>query len=199
MPANRAQWASPGGLRPPDGPLAEAREGILRLSQRDLAIELRRGTRGAKMGKSRAEALETLGKADCGSLPIGIGQDKVRDHVIKRLASQRDVQVVHGREVGGSQLAGPMDLIEKDLLGWTLGGSPRFDLPLSGAKLDVGKSAWEATLKILEESFGLEPGIEFQQVTKLGPNVLERILPGPPGSRGHRFTRHAISMPVLSS
>ena len=46
IPANRAQWASPGTLRPPDGPLPEAREGILRLSQRDLAIELRRGTRG---------------------------------------------------------------------------------------------------------------------------------------------------------
>ena len=93
------------------------------------------------------------------------------DHVIKRFAGQRDVQVVHVREVGGSQLAGPMDLIEKDLLGWTLGGSPRFDLPLQGAELDVGKSAWEATLKVLEKSFCLEPGIEFQQVTKLGPNV----------------------------
>ena len=115
-----------------------------------------------------AEALETLGKADCGSLPIGIGQNKVIDHVIKRFAGQRDVQVVHVREVGGSQLAGPMDLIEKDLLGWTLGGSPRFDLPLQGAELDVGKSAWEATLKVLEKSFCLEPGIEFQQVTKLG-------------------------------
>jgi hypothetical protein len=34
--------------------------------------------------------------------------------VIKRFTSQRDVQVVHVREVGGSQLAGPMDLIEKD-------------------------------------------------------------------------------------
>ena len=54
IPANRAQWASSGGIRPPDGPLAEAREGILRLSQRDLAITLRSGTRGAKMGKSRA-------------------------------------------------------------------------------------------------------------------------------------------------
>ena len=146
-----------------------------------------------------AEALETLGKADCGSLPIGIGQDKVIDHVIKRFTGQRDVQVVHVREIGGSQLAGPMDLIEKDLLGWTLGGSPRFDLPLQGAELDVGKSAWEATLKVLEEGLGLEPGIEFQQVTRLGPNVLERILPGPPGSRGQRFTRQAISMPVLSS
>jgi len=31
----------------PDGPLVEAREGILRLSQRDLAIDLRAGEIGA--------------------------------------------------------------------------------------------------------------------------------------------------------
>ena len=84
-----------------------------------------------------------------------------------------------------------MDLIEKDLLGWTLGGSARFDLPLQGAELDVGKSAWEATLKVLEKSFCLEPGIEFQQVTKLGPNVLERILPGSARFSGQRFARQA--------
>ena len=36
------------------------------------------------------EALETLGKADRGGLPIGIGQDKVIDQVIERLASQDD-------------------------------------------------------------------------------------------------------------
>ena len=38
-----------------------------------------------------AEALETLGKADRRSLPIGIGQDEVIDHVIKRFTGQRDV------------------------------------------------------------------------------------------------------------
>src|SRR5271166_2137800 len=40
------QTPSSGGIRPPDGPLAEAREGILRLSQRDLAIALRAGELG---------------------------------------------------------------------------------------------------------------------------------------------------------
>jgi len=34
-------------MRPPDGPLPEAREGILRLARRDLAIELRAGEIGA--------------------------------------------------------------------------------------------------------------------------------------------------------
>ena len=51
-------------MRPPDGPLAEAREGILRLSQRDLAIELAQGKSGAKMGKSRAKVPLTPPPAD---------------------------------------------------------------------------------------------------------------------------------------
>ena len=103
------------------------------------------------------------------------------------------------REVRGAQLAGPVDLVEEDLLGRTLGGFPGFDLALQGAELDVRKSAWEATLKILEEGLGLEAGVALQQVAQLGPNVLERILPGPPGSGGVQFTRQTIRLPVLSS
>jgi len=109
-----------------------------------------------------AEALETLGKADGGALPIGVGQDEVIDQVIKRLATQGDLQVVHVCEVGSTHLAGVVDLVEEDLLGRTLGGFPSFDLALQGAELDVRKSAWEAPLKILEESLGLESGVALQ-------------------------------------
>ncbi len=58
--------------------------------------------------KPLAEALEALGKADRAGLPIGVGQDKVIDHVIKRLAGERNSQIVHVREIRGSQLAGPV-------------------------------------------------------------------------------------------
>ena len=128
-----------------------------------------------------AEALETLGETDRAGLPVGVGQDEVIDQVIERLAGERDVQVVHGSEVGGAQLAGRVDLIEEDLLGWTLGGPPRFDLPLQGPELAVGEPAREPTLEILEEGLGLEPGVELQPIEEFGPDVLERILPGPPG------------------
>ena len=99
----------------------------------------------------------------------------------------------------GDIWAGPVDLIKEDLLGWALGGPPRFDLPLQGAELAVGKSAWEATLELGEEGMALEAGGFLQQVAELGPDVLERILPGPPGSWGERFTGQAIRLPVLSS
>ncbi len=146
-----------------------------------------------------AEALETFGETDRARFPVGVGQDEVIDHVIKRLAGQCDSQTVHMSEVGGAELAGRMDLIEEDLLGRARDGLPRLDLPLQGAELAVLKPAWESALKILEKGFGLEPGIAFQQVLEFGPNLLERILPGRPGSGGKRFTRQAISLSVLSS
>ena len=111
-----------------------------------------------------AEALETFGETDRARFPVGVGQDEVIDHVIKRLAGQRDSQTVHMSEVGGAELAGRMDLIEEDLLGRPRDGLPRLDLPLQGAELAVLKPARESALKILEKGFGLEPGIAFQQV-----------------------------------
>jgi len=47
IPANCAQWAGPGGMRPPAWPLPEARKGILRPLRRDLGIGLRAGEIGA--------------------------------------------------------------------------------------------------------------------------------------------------------
>ena len=84
------------------------------------------------------------------------------NHVIKSLASDCDLQVVHVREVRGGQLARPVDLSEEDFLRRAVGGSPRFDLSLEGAELNVGKPTGEATLEISEEGLGLQPGIELQ-------------------------------------
>src|SRR3954468_16416713 len=87
-------------------------------------------------------------------------------------------------EVGGAQHPGGVDLLEEDLLGRSLGGSPRLDLPLQGAELAVGEPAREAALEVLEEGLGLEPGLELQAVAEFRPDVLERVLPGPPGPGG---------------
>jgi hypothetical protein len=54
-------------------------------------------------------------------------------------------------------------------------------------------------LEILEEGLGLEPRIEFQAVADFGPDVLERILPGPPGPWGERFTGQPLGVPILPS
>jgi len=57
----------------------------------------------------------------------------------------------------------------------------------------------ETALKILKQGLGLEPGIQLQPVAKFGPDLLERILPGPPGSRGDRFTGQPLGVPILPS
>jgi len=119
--------------------------------------------------------------------------------VIERLTPEGDVQVVHAREIGGAQLAGRVNLIEEDLLGGPLDGSPRLDLSLERAELAVGKLARKSSLEILEEGLGLESWMEFQAIAKFGPNLLERILPGPPGLGGERFTGQPIGVPVLAS
>jgi len=123
----------------------------------------------------------------------------VINHVIERLPGNRDGQIVHVSEVRGAQLTRGLDLIEENLLGWSLGGAPSFDLPLQRAELAVGEAAWEPTLKISEERVGLEARVIFKLVTEFGPNLLERILPGPPGPWSERFTGQPLAAPVLSS
>jgi len=123
----------------------------------------------------------------------------VIDHVIERLPGNRDGQIVHVSEVRGAQLTRGVDLVEENLLGRPLSGPPNSDLSLQGAELAVGKSAWEPTQKIGEEGHGLKARVSFQLVAKFGPDVLERILPGPPGPWGERFAGQPIGIPVLLS
>jgi hypothetical protein len=70
---------------------------------------------------------------------------------------------------------------------------------LQSAELTVLESPRESALEILEEGLGLEPGIEFQKRADFGPDVLERILPGPPGSWGERLTGQPLGVPILPS
>jgi hypothetical protein len=92
-----------------------------------------------------------------------------------------------------------MDLIKEDLLGRAFDGPPRLDLPLQGAELTVREPTRESALEILEEGLGLEPGIEFQERADVGPDVLEGILPGPPGPWGERLTGQPLGTPILPS
>jgi hypothetical protein len=54
--------------------------------------------------------------------------------------------------------------------------------------LDVGKASREAALQVEEEGLGLEPRMESEQFEEFGPDVLERVLPGPPGVRDSSLT-----------
>ena len=62
--------------------------------------------------------------------------------------------------------------------------------------MPIGEPAREPALKILKEGLGLEPGIDRQAIVEFRPNILERILPSPPGSGGDQFTGQATDLPV---
>src|SRR5262249_40425581 len=59
--------------------------------------------------------------------------------------------------------------------------------------------AGEAALKILEEGLGLQAGGALEPVAEFGPDLLERILPGPPGPGGERFAGQPWGVPVFPS
>src|ERR1700722_9957565 len=46
-----------------------------------------------------AEALKALGEADGASLPVGVGQHEVIDHVVERLAEDGDAELGHAGKV----------------------------------------------------------------------------------------------------
>jgi hypothetical protein len=145
-----------------------------------------------------AEALETLGETDGAGLPVGVGEHKVIDHVVERLAEDGDAELGHTGEVTLGEPPRLMNLGEEDLLGWPFEGPPLFDPALQATELDIGEAAREASLQVVEESLGLEPRVESEQFEEFGPDVLERVLPGPPGVRDSSLTGERVGVAVLA-
>jgi hypothetical protein len=145
-----------------------------------------------------AEALEALGEADGAGLPVGVGEHEVIDQVIERLAEDGDAELGHAGEVTLGEPPRLVDLREEDLLGRPFEGAPLFDPPLQATELDVGETAREAALQVEEEGLGLEPRVEPELFQQFGPDILERVLPGPPGMRDSSLTGERVGVAVLA-
>ncbi len=145
-----------------------------------------------------AEALEALGEADGAGLPVGVGEHEVIDHVVERLAKDGDAELGHAGEIRFGEPTWLVDLGEEDLLGRPFEGSPLFDPPLQAAELDVGEPPRIAALQVEEEGLGLEPRVEPERFEQFGPDVLERVLPGPPGMRDASLTGERVGVAVLA-
>jgi hypothetical protein len=145
-----------------------------------------------------AEALEALGEADGAGLPVGVGEHEVIDHVVERFAEDGDAEFGHAGEVTLGEPPRLVNLREEDLLGRPFEGAPLFDPPLQATELDVGEASREAALQVDKESLGLEPRVEPEQFEDFGPDVLERILPGPPGVGSLSLTGKRVGVAVLS-
>jgi len=144
------------------------------------------------------EALEALGEADGAGLPVGVGEDEVIDHVVEWLAEDGDAELGHAGEVRFGEPTRLVDLGEEHLLGRPFEGTPMFDATLQRTELDVGEATRETALKVEKEGLGLEARVEPEQVKKFGPDILERVLPGPPGVGNASLTGEGVGVAVLA-
>jgi hypothetical protein len=145
-----------------------------------------------------AEALEALGEADGAGLPVGVGEHEVIDHVVERLAEDGDAELGHAGEVALGEPARLVDLREEHLLGRPFEGPPPFDPALQATELDIGEPPRIAALQVEEKGLGLEARVEPEQFEEFGPDVLERVLPGPPGMRDSPLTGKRVGIAVLA-
>jgi hypothetical protein len=145
-----------------------------------------------------AEALEALGEADGAGLPVGVGEHEVINQVVERLAEDGDAELGHAGEVALGEPARLVGLREEHLLGRPLEGPPLFDPSLQAPELDVGEPPGEAALQVEEEGLGLEARVEPEQFQQFGPDVLERVLPGPPGMRDSSLAGQGVGVAVLA-
>jgi hypothetical protein len=145
-----------------------------------------------------AEALETLGEADRTGFPVGVGEHEVVDQVIEQFAGDRHAEFTHVGEVTLGESSRLMGLCEEHLLGRPFEGAPSFDPPLQTTELDVGEASWIAPLQVIEEGLGLKPRVEPELIDEFVPDVLERVLPGPPGVRDSPLTGERLGVAVLA-
>jgi hypothetical protein len=145
-----------------------------------------------------AEALEALGEADGAGLPVGVGEHEVIDHVVEGHAEDGDAEFGHAGEVALGEPARLVDLGEEDLPGRPFEGPPLLDPTLQATELDVGESPRVAALQVEEEGLGLEARVEPEPFENFGPDVLERVLPGPPGVGDSPLTGQRVGVAVLA-
>ena len=145
-----------------------------------------------------AETFKALGETDGAGLPVGVGEDEVIDHVVERLAEDGDAEFGHAGEVRFGEPTWLVDLGEEHLLGRPFESTPLFDPALQATELDVGEPPRIAALEVEEKGLGLEPRVEPEQFEQIGPDVLERVLPGPPGMRNSPLTGEGVGVAILA-
>jgi hypothetical protein len=137
------------------------------------------------------ERLERLRGTQSHRFPVRVGEHEVVDHVIERLAGNRDVQRVHVREVGGREIAGVVDLAEHDGLARPVDRAPLPHAALEGAAMRIEELARVFATQPVEERLGEQPRFGVEPFLDCGPNCCERIGPCAVGPRHGRLLPYA--------
>ncbi len=134
-----------------------------------------------------AQTLETLAVADRHRLPVRVRQHQVVHHVVERLAADGHVQLVHVREIRGSQATGMMHLAEVHFLAGPLGRSPVSDPSLESPHLPVGEASRMPLPQPLPQRLGLQLRFQRQLLGHHRPYFGKGVGPRPPITGLSRF------------
>lgn len=118
--------------------------------------------------------------------------------MVERFTKDGHAELGHAGEITLGEPTRLVNLGEEHLLGRPFEGPPLFDPPLQTTKLDVGKASWKAPLQLLKKGLGLKSRVELELFEKFGPDVLERVLPGPPGVGSSPLTGKRVGVAVLA-
>jgi len=115
-------------------------------------------------------------------LPVRVGEDRMKQQVIERLAAQGHLQGIQNYEVEGDHVAGMMNLWELDLLFDTVLQLPALDASFERSADRIAHprlTLWWIVflLEPIQNRIGLEPRIVFQKCCDFIPELRERILP----------------------
>jgi hypothetical protein len=145
-----------------------------------------------------AQRLEGLRRAQRDRFPVRVRQGEMKRQVRQRLAGDGHPQRIHVREIGGRQVAGVVDLSEHHRLVRPLRGPPGADLPLEGSPLAVGELPPLLALEPAKQRDRLQAGLLLEPLFNPGPDLLERIEPGPPVARSRPLRGQLLCLSVLA-
>jgi hypothetical protein len=147
------------------------------------------------------ERLERLRGTQRHRFPVRVGEHEVVDHVIERLAGDRDVQRVHVREVGGREIASVVDLAEHDRLPRPVDRTPLPHAAFERATMRIEELARMFVAQPVEERLGEQPRFGVEPFLDCWPNRCERIGPcavGPWHGRLLPCARQLAMIAILS-
>jgi hypothetical protein len=152
--------------------------------------------------KSRRQGFKRLGMAEMNGLPIGIREDRVKQHVIIRSAANRDPQAIQDDEVKRDHVPRMMNLRKRDFLLDSVVEFPFLHPPLQRPPnriRDRPLTRFGVVVFLLEpiqQSKGLQTRILLQKGLDLGPISFERI--GPRAIRSRRTLLLAGEFPLVA-
>ena len=148
------------------------------------------------------QGLEGLGECDLREGPAAEGEAELEEQVDEGHAADRHAEAGRVGEVHGAEPAGLVRLLEEDLLGRAMQGSPVPEPPLEGTELPVLELVGAGALQVLQDGLGLELalpiGLEQRHDLRL-PDLGEGVLARTPVPWSLRLRGERARLPLAGA